>query len=80
MNILMGTLHTALVAWSAIGETPVPFHMFFATTEIGGDIMLCMRQLNLSTRACHRTRSVKLAVALQHTKVADGIKKLVHFA
>jgi hypothetical protein len=23
---------------------------------------------------------VKLAVALQHSKVADGIKKLVHFA
>jgi hypothetical protein len=38
MNILMGTLHTALVAWSAIGEMPVPFYMFFATIEIAGTL------------------------------------------
>lgn len=33
-NILVGALHTALVAWSAIGETPAPFYVFFATIEI----------------------------------------------
>jgi magnesium chelatase family protein len=29
--------------------------------DAGGDIVLCMTQLNLSARAYHRTRSVKLA-------------------
>ena len=33
-NILVGILHTALVAWSAIGDTPAPFYVFFATIEI----------------------------------------------
>ena len=33
-NILVGVLHTALVAWSAIGDTPEPFYIFFATIEI----------------------------------------------
>jgi predicted ATPase with chaperone activity len=29
--------------------------------DASGDIVLCMSQLNLSARAYHRTRSVKLA-------------------
>jgi magnesium chelatase family protein len=29
--------------------------------DAGGDIVLCMTQLNLSAHAYHRTRSVKLA-------------------
>ena len=29
--------------------------------DAGGDIVLCMTQLNLSARAYHRTQSVKLA-------------------
>lgn len=33
-NILVGILHTALVAWSTIGDTPEPFYVFFAIIEI----------------------------------------------
>jgi len=33
-NILVGVLHTALVAWSAIGQMLTSFYVFFATIEI----------------------------------------------
>jgi len=32
--------------------------------DAGGDIVLCMTQLNFSARAYHRTRSVKLACTI----------------
>jgi hypothetical protein len=33
-NIIAGIFHTALVAWSLIGETPLLFMYFFASIEI----------------------------------------------
>ncbi len=33
-NIAAGVFHTAFVSWSLLGETPMPFYVFFATIEI----------------------------------------------
>jgi hypothetical protein len=33
-NIIAGVFHTALVAWSMIGEIPALFYVFFASIEI----------------------------------------------
>ena len=33
-NIIAGIFHTALVAWSLTGETPLPFSIFFSSIEI----------------------------------------------
>ncbi len=33
-NMIAGVFHTAFVAWSMIGETPAPFYVFFASTEM----------------------------------------------
>jgi hypothetical protein len=34
VNIIAGIFHTALVAWSLTGETPLPFSVFFSSIEI----------------------------------------------
>jgi hypothetical protein len=34
VNIIAGILHTALVAWSLTGETPLPYCVFFSGIEI----------------------------------------------
>jgi hypothetical protein len=33
-SIIAGIFHTALVAWSLTGETPLPFSVFFSSIEI----------------------------------------------
>jgi hypothetical protein len=33
-NIIAGIIHTALVAWSLTGETPLPCYVLFATIEM----------------------------------------------
>jgi hypothetical protein len=33
-SIIAGLFHTALVAWSLTGETPLPFSIFFSSIEI----------------------------------------------
>jgi hypothetical protein len=33
-NIIAGIFHTALVAWSLTGETPLPFSVLFSSIEI----------------------------------------------
>jgi len=33
-NIIAGIFHTALVAWSLTGDTPLPFSVFFSSIEI----------------------------------------------
>ena len=33
-SIIAGLFHTALVAWSLTGETPLPFSVFFSSIEI----------------------------------------------
>jgi len=33
-NMIVGIIHTALVAWSLTGETPQLFYVFFASIEI----------------------------------------------
>jgi hypothetical protein len=34
MNIIAGIFHTALVAWSLTGDTPLPYCVFFSSVEI----------------------------------------------
>jgi hypothetical protein len=33
-NIIFGIIHTALVSWTLVDETPLPFYGFFAAIEI----------------------------------------------
>jgi predicted ATPase with chaperone activity len=42
----------------------------------GGDIVLCMSQLNLSARAYHRTRSVKLVRTIADLAGCDEIQSV----
>jgi len=44
--------------------------------DVGGDIMLCMTQLNLSARAYHRTRSVKLARTISDLAGCEEIQSM----
>lgn len=39
-NIVVGVLHTALVFWSAVEDTPEPFYVFFATIEIATTVFI----------------------------------------
>ena len=47
--------------------------------DAGGDIVLCMTQMNLSARAYHRTRSVKLARTIADLAGCEEIQS-VHLA
>ncbi|HEX9387529.1 MAG TPA: hypothetical protein VF918_14500 [Anaerolineales bacterium] len=47
--------------------------------DVGGDIVLCMSQLNLSARARHRTQSVKLARTIADLAGCEAIQA-VHLA
>ncbi len=39
-NIAMGALHTLLVFWSVVEDTPEPFYAFFATIEIATTLFI----------------------------------------
>ena len=39
-NILAGIFHTALVAWSLTGETPLPYCAFFSSVEIACTLLI----------------------------------------
>jgi len=47
--------------------------------DAGGDMVLCMSQLNLSARAYHRTQSVKLARTIADLAGCEEIQS-VHLA
>jgi hypothetical protein len=40
LNVFVGLVHTAAVAWSLTGETPAPYYIMFASIEIACTVFI----------------------------------------
>jgi hypothetical protein len=45
LNVIIGTVHTALVAWSVIGTTQQPFNIMFVAIEIACTLFIIVYAL-----------------------------------